>query len=834
MSKLTRRRHRCLPASTVIVFLLHAVVSPAVQPPRVLDSNWQIELVASEPELVTPVGCCFDSSGQLLVVECHTHFPPDEYDGPKTDRVYSFDDSDGNGVLDRKRLFYEGGSATMGLVPLAGGWIVVATRSEVVRIRDSDGDSLADQREAVLTLKTSATYPHNGLTGLALGPDGLLYVGQGENLGEPYELIAADGSKQIGGGEGGNIFRCHIDGSQLQRVATGFWNPFGLYFDAAGRLWTVGNDPDAMPPCRLLHVIPGGDYGFQFRFGRAGTHPLQAWNGQFPGTLPMAAGTGEAPCAVIGHGDHLWVTSWGDNRIERYKLKPNGASWTSETEIVVQGDASFRPVAMAVAPDGSIYLTDWADRSYPVHGKGRLWRLSRKTDAPPIVGRLPEPAELETQSLRLLSDPAVTTSERFDALDHEDPFIYQSAVSGLIQSDQLRMIDRTQAGSPRQRVGLLSAWRWKELVQPASVAADQRKDWIEWGMQDESNLVVLAALRWATERGCKEHLPEIRALLNRPDLSPRLFSSVIASIAFLETGSAAGGTRDPVREKLLYEFAADSNRSAKIRSLAIQMLPGEAEKPTEEQLGQWFVEEHDRTFSLEAVRLLAAKATRPALEQLAKIANDESLSAQTRADAVAALTRNAGEYASVLNKLGLPRQPEGFLRQEARRVLKRAWQDDTQSRPNRNDLDAWDKLVGNGGNPAAGRRVFFRTTCANCHSHSGRGAKTGPDLTTLSGQMTSKRLLESILEPSKEVGPLYVPWRVLTVDGHVLTGLKLDAAGDGNSIRFQGADGMTFEVPLSDIEAQDRIEQSIMPAGLEDAMSIDELRDLIAFLVGTK
>jgi putative membrane-bound dehydrogenase-like protein len=391
-----------------------------------LDSLWQIELVASEPELVTPVGCCFDHAGRLLVVECHTHFPPDDYDGPKHDHIYLFDDSDGNGVIDRQRLFYEGGTATMGLASLADGWIAVATRSEVVRIRDSDGDDRADQREVMLTLETAGTYPHNGLTGLALRPDGLLYVGQGENLGEPYELIAADGTKQIGGGEGGNIFRCRVDGSKLERVATGFWNPFGLYFDPTDRLWTVGNDPDAMPPCRLLHVIPGADFGFQFRFGRAGTHPLQSWNGEFPGTLPMAAGTGEAPCAVVGHGDKLWVTSWGDNRIERYKLQPSGASWTSKTEVVVQGDASFRPVGMAVAADGSMYVTDWTDRSYPVHGKGRLWRLSRKTDAPPIEVRLPERSGLEKQSLRLLPirvsaqrivwQPSITTIRSFASL----------------------------------------------------------------------------------------------------------------------------------------------------------------------------------------------------------------------------------------------------------------------------------------------------------------------------------------------------------------------------------------------------------------------------------
>jgi hypothetical protein len=797
----------------------------------VLDANWQIELIASEPELVTPVGCRFNDSGQLLAIECHTHFPPDDYDGPKADRIHLFEDSDSDGVLDRKRLFYEGGSATMGIARMDNGWIAIATRSKVVRIRRSDEDNVADEHQVLLELKTSETYPHNGLTGLAVGADGLLYVGQGENLGKPYELIAADGSKQIGGGEGGNIFRCRPDGSRLERFATGFWNPFGIYFDPAGRLWSVGNDPDAMPPCRLLHVVAGGDYGFQFRFGRAGTHPLQSWNGGFPGTLPMAAGTGEAPCALVGHGGQLWVTSWGDNRIERYKLVPGGASWTSETEVIVQGDAGFRPVGMAVAPDGSIYLTDWADRSYPVHGKGRLWRLSRTPDAPPITDRLPSRTKLEKESLRLLRDSQVNESERLESLDHEDPFIRQASATGLVDSGQLETVDRSKAISERQRVGLLSAWRWKELANPESVSTTQRDTLIEWGLRDEANKVVLAALRWATERGCKEHLTEIRALLDRSDLSPRLFSSVIASIAFLETGSAARGKRDPARENRLYEFAANSNAPARLRSLAIQMLPVEAIKPSDEELGRWVAEEHDRMLSLEAVRLLAARSTPAALEQLAKIAGDESLLVQTRADAAAGLARNAGRYAAVLIKLSLPRQPQE-LRQEARRVLRRTWNNEKLSRPRHDDVDAWDKLVGNGGDPAAGRRVFSRTTCVNCHAHSGRGAGTGPDLTNLSGQMTSNRLLESILEPSKEVGPLYVPWRVLTVDGHVLTGLKLDAAGVGDRVRFQGADGMTFEVPLGDIEAQNPIKQSIMPTGLTDTMSIAELRDLVAFLVG--
>jgi putative heme-binding domain-containing protein len=94
--------------------------------------------------------------------------------------------------------------------------------------------------------------------------------------------------------------------------------------------------------------------------------------------------------------------------------------------------------------------------------------------------------------------------------------------------------------------------------------------------------------------------------------------------------------------------------------------------------------------------------------------------------------------------------------------------------------------------------------------------------------------MESILQPSKEIGPLYVPWRVVTVDGRTLTGLKLDAPGVGDSVRFQGADGLVFEIPLKEIEQQEPVQQSIMPTGLEEIVSLQELRDLTAFLIGQK
>ncbi len=72
---------------------------------------------------------------------------------------------------------------------------------------------------------------------------------------------------------------------------------------------------------------------------------------------------------------------------------------------------------------------------------------------------------------------------------------------------------------------------------------------------------------------------------------------------------------------------------------------------------------------------------------------------------------------------------------------------------------------------------------------------------------------------------------ILTESGTVLTGMKLDAPGVANRLRFQGADGKVFELDLKDIEEQEPIRESIMPVGLEEQFSVDELRDLVAFLL---
>ncbi|MGD9722313.1 MAG: PVC-type heme-binding CxxCH protein [Pirellulales bacterium] len=402
--------------SNVVLWLaLLATTADAPTPvayPQVLDPRLKIELLAAEPDIVTPTGLAVDAKGRVLVVESHTHFRPPDYQGPAADRIRILEDADHDGRAERVGTFYEGTTYTMNVCVHTDGSVYVATRNEIFRLRDTDHDDRADERTTIARLETTGNYPHNGLSGFAFDFDGNVYFGLGENLGSPFKLIGTDGSV-ASDLEGGQIYRCRADGSQIEMVAFGFWNPFHVALDTFGRLFAVDNDPDSLPPCRLTHIVEGGNYGYRYRNGRKGVHPFTAWNGELPGTLPMVSGTGEAPSGVIAYeSDHLpedyvgdlLLTSWGDHRIERHRLEPRGASFQSVPQFIVQGDENFRPVGIAAAPDGSLYVSDWVLRDYDLHRHGRVWRISA---AQPAAEQRPtEPAAAIHSAHRPLREAA--------------------------------------------------------------------------------------------------------------------------------------------------------------------------------------------------------------------------------------------------------------------------------------------------------------------------------------------------------------------------------------------------------------------------------------------
>ena len=104
-----------------------------------------MELIAKQPQIVTPVGVALNHEGNLLVIESHTHKRSEGYQGPNADRVQILVDSNHDGTLDRWSTFADGFQAALNLLPVRPGRVLLVTRSSVELLIDSNGDLQADQ-----------------------------------------------------------------------------------------------------------------------------------------------------------------------------------------------------------------------------------------------------------------------------------------------------------------------------------------------------------------------------------------------------------------------------------------------------------------------------------------------------------------------------------------------------------------------------------------------------------------------------------------------------------------------------------------------------------------
>jgi putative membrane-bound dehydrogenase-like protein len=938
-----------------------AIASPPSDAPHAHDPRLVVELFAAAPDIVHPIGIDFDHKGRLLVIESHTHFPPKDYKGPKHDRIRILEDTDGDGKADRFTTFFEGTKKTMDIAVHPDGSVYLATRNEILRVR-REGEApaephVSERSQRLVFLDTKGDYPHNGLSGLTFDSKGDLYFGMGENIGADYRLIGSDGTTIVGGGEGGNIFWCTADGKKLRRVATGFWNPFGTCRDIFGRLFAVDNDPDAMPPCRMLHVIEGGDYGYQFRYGRSGRHVFQAWNGELPGTLPYVTGTGEAPCKILSYESdglpaeylgNLLVASWADHRIERYVLKERGSSFTAERQPFVQGGKDFRPVGIAVAPDGSLYVSDWVLSDYTLHYHGAIWHIRWKNPMPPTIHELrpddpkqalssfhrpireaaarrlaadqsgrdflrqqltpakreilnPLPLQAHTRRVASLTalidagypppdladiadkdewltiiavralaargrdavkflDPKyppevrreaiASLKEKTDAprllksLTDQDPFVRATAAHQLAQIPELvAVIDRRTITDARQRTGLLLAFR-------ASNQAEANRTIPEF-LADPDEEVRFLAAKWVADQKLTQFRPLLVDALKNRNLTARMYFAYSTALARVDNQEV----NEAKMAEYFFERLADEHSSPALRMKALQLIPPKNPKLTLDLLRKLIAQE-DATLRLEAVRTLCEHPSSKRFDVLLAAAQNPQWSNDVRAQAILGLAERSSELRIEL--IGFALGNDAILRDEALRALintpvtsaQRAQLEDlarrqpasaplvarvlgqtfVKDRPQASDVKTWlDRLEGPA-DTAAGRRVFFHPKlggCYRCHRVEGRGNEIGPDLSTI-GRTERRSILESILQPSNLVAPNYQTWRIETTDGKIRTGLLVNTYLD--EYTYLDEKGNQFKVITRDVVETRPLPTSIMPDGLGDLMTDQELRDLLAYL----
>jgi putative heme-binding domain-containing protein len=134
------------------------------------------------------------------------------------------------------------------------------------------------------------------------------------------------------------------------------------------------------------------------------------------------------------------------------------------------------------------------------------------------------------------------------------------------------------------------------------------------------------------------------------------------------------------------------------------------------------------------------------------------------------------------------------------------------------------------GDSGRGRLVFGRS-CSNCHRLGGEGHEVGPDLEAVRHQ-APEQILTSILDPNREVSPNYLEYMVTTRDGRTTSGVIVAETVTGVTLRRAG--GAEETVLRRDIEEMAGTNRSLMPEGLEQSVSVQEMADLLAFLLGKR
>lgn len=816
--------------------------------PQPVDSRLEIMLYADAAEIVTPIGAAVDARGRLFVLESHTHRAPRDYKGPKSDRVKMFEGSAHGGRAAKVNVFADGLLEAMNLAFAPDGTLYVSAAKTVAALPDRDGDERCDGAEVVLRFETrQRSNPHNQILGLTFSPDGWLYVSRGNNAGFPYAWVGSDGRRLEGYGDGGDIVRCRPDGSGLERVATGFWNPFDLKFDRHGRLLCVDNDPDSRGPNRLVHVVMGGDYGFKSRYGASGLHPYNAWEGELPGTLPMVAGIGESPSGVLDlsygalpseYDGAIATTIWLEHEISLVRLRSSGASIRGTVEPFIRGGRYFRPVAMAAAPDGTIYITDWVLKDYPNHGQGRIWKLVARervhTSKPPSAFADPAPDAGGARINQLLSAGLERLQELRHALKADDPFIRHAATVALARPEFRGVMtgEFLASDDPALRLGALLALRRADISEPEPL--------LRRLLVDPDETVRQMAMIWTGENELRSLLPEVESAASLSKLPQSLFEIWLATLQLLQNEAPPAGAQPvpgfkikrPPNPDLLDRILTDETRPPALRAHALRHLSG-TDTARHRALLIELARSDDVSLRLEAIRTLTHSSSDAAVrETLRAIAADRDDSPRVRAEAIVALGAGAADVIRPLLD-----DPERAVRTQAARTLRLEPTKESMRSgppPAADDADAWIRLAASGGDREAGERVFFSltSTCAQCHRVDGRGGTVGPDLSLIPRTVNREQLIRSIILPSENISPEFQGWEIQTKSGEVLTGLQGHWRGEGATLLM--SDGRTVSVAPGQVVSLRPMDGSLMPEGLAALFSVEEFRDLVAFLTSLK
>ena len=701
---------------------------------------------------------------------------------------------------------------------------VSATNSQgFYRLQDTTGDGAFDKEELLLPLEYKSRFGH-GMNQITLGPDKQIYLICGNDVVMPGEITKTSTYKNArkdwllpnphDAGQDdrvGYILRMDPDGKLFHVIAGGLRNQVDLAFNAEDEMFTFDADMEwdvGQPwyrPTRINHIVPGGEYGWRWGTGK--------WPTYYPDSLPstLDLGLGSPTGMVSGHTldwpkrfqQGMYAADWQNGRILLVDLIPVGATYRGEYELFLEG-APLNICDMDVGADGNLYFI--------TGGRGSQSGLYRVTVDP--------------------STEPTSTGPKFNR---------KLVATGEQERNQRKIYDSFQ-----ERVGNTSdreVWpalgsddRWLRFSAMKVLERQPVQSWSEKVLDDDNPLRCGTGLIALCRSGVAQHQPQVFDALQRFDLpklnlEQQLIMLRAYQLCFLRLGKPTEKQTQLAIEAISPLFPGNNesvNHMAgellvylKMPGIIESSIPLLAEDSTQyQQLRMARMLMHLR----EGWTLDTKTAFLNWLLQSRRMTGGRQLNERLtdiRTDFYELLTEgDKSTHASLIEKIEQPIE-SGEL--TTSRPLVQQWKMEDLTK----DISA----VSSNRPDEDGLRALTAANCLKCHKVGNRGGQIGPDLTNVAKRFNASQILESIIEPSKEVDPKYSYSVYLLIDGTSVSGRPVGVTSKTLKLEINPFTQESIEINRDEIDESFPGKTSPMPSGLLDTLNKEEIKDLLAYLI---
>ncbi len=717
-------------------------------------------------------------------------------------------------------------------------WVTVNEGSDasgVWRVTDSNGDGEPDKPELIKAVNGRGEHgPHS----LVLAPDGKsIYViaGNHTDLAEMDSSLVtrvwqedqllprrpdANGHARDRMAPGGWIARFTPDGKNWQLFSSGFRNPFDMAFNDQGDLFTYDADMEwdlGMPwyrPTRICQALPGAEFGWRNGTGK--------WPEYYEDSAPaqIDLGPGSPTGMVSGKGARfpakyqtaLFALDWTFATLYAIHLTPHGAGYQAEREEFVAGKGL--PLTDAIiGKDGNLYFLTGGRRT-----GSALWRVSY------TGSESTESVAYQNKKLALMDLP--DSRKSLGSTDRIERFEARVAIENA-GPEGFRAIAADTSSNPWQIIGASMglARVGNEADQVLALAALDRLDWPKLDLQMQLNWLRAAGLVFARHGAPDEAsrakvlakidaaFPASDAMLNR-ELC-RLLSYLQAPGVVARTLTLMDNAGPSPAPPWLELASRNSGYGKTIQEMVANLPPAQVIHYVyclRVVKGPWREDERKRFFGWLAK--LSGNTGGASYGGFIKDLRNETLGT---------CTPQEREW---IDKLDPGAPPNPFANLPEIKGPGRDWTVDEIAKLGENGgLDGRDKK--------RGHDMFRATLCAVCHRMGNEGGSVGPDLTSLGGRFTVRDMAESIIDPNKVISDQFTFDLITRQDGTLVTGKILEEKDNKWIIATNPFDfSQTIEIERNDIKESKHSPVSPMPAGLVNRLNEDELKDLLAYLLG--